>query len=152
MKLIITIGLPGSGKSTWAGSQNVPVICPDTFLMDKGVYKWSFERANRAWAVAYQELGSWLRQADADTVIFDACFCSVIDRAAVLNICKAFGVVVEAVFFHVDLKTCIRRNESRSADRHVPETRLLQMAGRITPPSYAEDFNSSVFFTSQEEL
>jgi predicted kinase len=69
--LIMTIGLPRSGKSTWAGQQNVPVVNPDSIrlVIHGKAFDQAYER--QVWEVAHIMVKS-LFLAGHKTVILDA--------------------------------------------------------------------------------
>lgn len=69
--LLMTVGLPRSGKSTWARQQGCPIVCPDAIRM--ALYGQPYIRTAEAivWANAKLMVAS-LFEAGHDTVILDA--------------------------------------------------------------------------------
>jgi len=51
-KLVMTTGLPRSGKSTWARDQGVPVVCPDAIRIAKTGQRWWGPIEHEIWATA----------------------------------------------------------------------------------------------------
>ncbi len=72
-KLIMTIGLPRSGKSTWARKQGVPMVNPDSIrsALYGGFFKEDYEFGEEIWKTAKLMVKS-LFIAGHDTVILDA--------------------------------------------------------------------------------
>jgi predicted kinase len=51
-KLILTMGLPRSGKSTWAKQQSVPIVSPDAIRLAMTGQRWVGELEDMVWVVA----------------------------------------------------------------------------------------------------
>jgi len=69
--LLMTVGLPRSGKSTWARTQGYPIVCPDSIRM--ALYGQAFVKTAESivWANAKLMVAS-LFEAGHDVVILDA--------------------------------------------------------------------------------
>ncbi len=69
--LVMTVGLPRSGKSTWARSKGYPIVCPDAvrLALHGGVFLPDAEKM--VWAVAHYMVKA-LFFAGHHTVILDA--------------------------------------------------------------------------------
>jgi predicted kinase len=141
--LMVMIGIPGSGKSTWVSkNQNKAVIIsPDQYLLEHHNYEWSIERVSDAWADSYQRYAQLLK-AEKD-VIWDATFTRMIDRSAVLNIAIGFGYHCTAVYLDTSLEVCLDRNEHRNR-RPVPPNTILHMSKGIQLPTKEEGFHAIV--------
>jgi len=70
-KLIMTIGLPRSGKSTWARHQNHPIVNPDSIRLALHGQKFIGESEPMVWVMAKYMVQS-LFLAGHDIVILDA--------------------------------------------------------------------------------
>ena len=142
------------------------ILEPDQFYYDGGRYAWTQERCDAAWAECYRALAEALarqpvrkvvilvglpgcgksryaRQHDADDVVlFDGLFIDRGRRARVVEIARAAGVPVEAVWFQTDWDTCAARNAGRSPDRQVPGATMEHLRGQLAaaPPTEAEGF------------
>lgn len=68
--LIMTVGLPRSGKSTWAMQQGHPVVCPDAIRMALYGQPFIKEAESIVWATAKLMVAA-LFEAGHDTVILD---------------------------------------------------------------------------------
>lgn len=69
--LILTHGLPRSGKSTWAQKQGVPIVCPDAIRLAKTGKRWWGPIEHEVWATARTMVRA-LFLAGHDTVILDS--------------------------------------------------------------------------------
>jgi predicted kinase len=142
------------------------ILEPDQFYHDGGRYVWSQERCDAAWAECYRVLGEALarrpvrkvvllvglpgcgksryaREHDAaDVVMFDGLFVDRGRRRRVVEIARAAGVPVEAVWFQTDWDTCAARNAGRSPDRQVPAAALECLREQLAadPPTIDEGF------------
>ena len=143
--LYMMMGLPASGKSTWIKNNLVEgraaVVSPDLVMTnpETGAYVWSPEACSQAWALSYRMAGALL-SAGKD-VVFDATFCSVISRSALLNLALGMGATVHGVYIKTSAKECKARNALRSVDRRVPEEVLTEMADTFEAPTAMEGFD-----------
>lgn len=70
-KLLLTVGLPRSGKSTWAKQQNIPIVNPDSIRLALHGQRFLPEAEPMVWAMAKYMVKS-LFFAGHDAVILDA--------------------------------------------------------------------------------
>ena len=140
-ELVITVGLPYSGKSTWAKSMKVPIVCPDAIrLAMYGKQYWApGEKA--VWATAYYMIRS-LFLAEHRIVILDACNVSAKRRAD--WICKDNDVVwiTHAKLIDTETEECIRR--AIDAERPDMTAIIERMAGNWEYPTIGEGLTSMI--------
>ncbi|MFQ5589562.1 MAG: AAA family ATPase [Phycisphaerae bacterium] len=71
-KLILTIGLPYSGKSTWAKEQAVPVVNPDSVRLALHGQQFVNEAEPYVWAICHTMVAA-LFMAGHNRIILDSC-------------------------------------------------------------------------------
>lgn len=69
--LIGTVGLPYSGKSTWASAQEVPIVCPDQIRLALHGQRFVASAEPLVWAIAHVMVDALFR-AGHEVVILDA--------------------------------------------------------------------------------
>jgi predicted kinase len=135
--VVLTIGLPGSGKTTWYKRRGVTPLSSDllrTLLFDDIAEQ-------RYQGLVFSTLRSLLRArliAKMPWNYVDATNLSPHERKQWIKMAKSFGYEVQAVFFDVPLAVCMERNSKR--DRAVTDEVMLKMAERLKPPSFKEGF------------
>ena len=83
-RLIVTVGLPRSGKSTWALEQDYPIVNPDAMRLAVYGERFNASRENEVWSIVPIMINS-LFLAGHDFVIFDATNVTKRRREAVRN-------------------------------------------------------------------
>jgi len=137
MKIVITVGLPGSGKSTYLAGLRANAISSDEIRrmladdpLDQSIH-----------ARVFATIRYLLRQRIAigrPTTYIDATHLTRWERRPYIQLAKRYGCKVEALFFDVLVDVCIRRNRKR--DRIVPDQAIRDMARRLEPPTKQEGF------------
>jgi len=136
-RIVIAIGLPGSGKSTWFAEQGVTPLSSDHMRVllsdDEGnqqIHQEVFEGIR-----ALLKLRLRIKQ---PVSYVDATHLKRIHRAPYFELAEQCGAAVEALWFDVPLATCLIRNQART--RQVATEALEAMAAGMEPPSVDEGF------------
>jgi len=136
--VVLTIGLPGSGKTTWFKRRGVTPLSSDllrSLLFD--------DITEQRWqGLVFSTLRSLLRArliAKMPWNYVDATNLSPHERRQWIKMAKSFGYDVQAVFFDVPLEVCMERNKRR--ERTVSDDVMKKMAERLRPPDFKEGFS-----------
>jgi len=135
--VVLAIGLPGSGKTTWFGRRGITPLSSDllrNILFDD-------VEEQRYQGLVFSTLRSLLRArliAKMPMNYVDATNLSTHERRQWIKMAKSFGYEVQAVFFDVPLEVCLERNRQR--DRSVSEDVMRKMAEKLKPPVFEEGF------------
>ena len=130
--VVLTIGLPGSGKTTWYKRRGVTPLSSD--LLRSLLFDDITEQ--RYQGLVFSTLRSLLRArliAKMPWNYVDATNLSPHERKQWIKMAKSFGYEVQAVFFDVPLAVCLERNSKR--DRQVTDEVMHKMAERLKPPA-----------------
>jgi len=123
--VVLAIGMPGSGKTTWFRRRGVTPLSSDllrNILFDD-------VEEQRYQGLVFSTLRSLLRArliARMPLNYVDATNLSIHERRQWIKMAKSFGYEVQAVFFDVPLEVCLERNAKR--DRSVSEDVMRKMA------------------------
>jgi predicted kinase len=135
--VVLAIGLPGSGKSSWFNRHNIIPLSSDLvrgLLFDDATEQ-------RFQDLVFSSLRSLLRArliAGRPMNFIDATNLSPKERHSWIKMAHDFGYEAHAVFFDVPTEVCMERNRKRL--RNVPDEVMLRMAQKLRPPKFDEGF------------
>jgi predicted kinase len=147
-KLILMVGVPGSGKSYWLNSHkdnfksSYIVISRDDIrfsMLKEGEDYFSHEKE------VFKEYVRQIKEAlnNYDEVYADATHLNEASRSKLL---RALGndlksIKVQAVVIQKTLQQCLIQNEQRTGLKYVPRNQIRRMYSSFTIPTFEEGFD-----------
>ena len=129
--LYVTVGIPASGKSTWARSfvernpNEAVIVCKDDLR--------PMLHGDVPWSKAQEAVTNAMRNAMIKAALMNGMHVVCADtnipnhvRRDLKRIADLFGADYEEIWFAVPVEECIRRNGFR--ERHVPEEVIRRMS------------------------
>ena len=141
MKIVITVGLPGSGKSSYLRRKGVNAISSDEFrrlITDDPADQ---DQHARVFATI-RHLTRQRLEVGRPVTYVDATHLMRWERKPYIQMARRYGCRIEALFFDVPLDVCIVRNSLR--ERAVPVEAIRLMAGRMEVPTVEEGFDQII--------
>ena len=136
--VVLAIGLPGSGKSSWFKRHDIHPLSSD--LLRELLFDDAQEQ--RFQDLVFSNLRSMLKArliARRPLNYVDATNLTPHDRHSWIKLAKDYGYDVQGLFFDVPLEVCLERHARRG--RAVPEEIMRKMAGKLKPPTFEEGFS-----------
>jgi predicted kinase len=136
--VVLAIGLPGSGKSSWFKRHNVTPLSSDmlrSLLFDDPTEQ-------RFQDLIFSNLRSMLKArliARRPLNYVDATNLTPHERQSWIKLGQDYGYDVQAVFFDVPLEVCLERNHKR--ERVVADDVMRRMSSKLKPPTFEEGFS-----------
>ena len=125
--LVIFVGLPASGKSTYFRERFAAThVHVSKDLLARG---------------ARQEVLIEKALAAGRSVVVDNTNPSPAIRAPLIALGRRHGARIAGYFFEVDVKTALTRNRQREGKARVPDVALFVTKKKLVPPSYDEGFD-----------
>ena len=154
-KLIMMVGIPGSGKSTWINENKGKydaVISRDRIrfsLLKEG--EDYFAREDDVFKLFIWEIRmSLFNRRNGGTVFADATHLNKKSRARVLDKVREFADEIEAVVLDTDLETAFERNDQREGRAWVKHGIIRRMFFTMEMPEEAEGFNKITIIKEEE--
>jgi predicted kinase len=135
--VVLAIGLPGSGKSSWFKRHNIIPLSSD---LVRGLL-FDDPTEQRYQDLVFSTLRAMLRArmiASRPWNYIDATNLSPKERHSWIKMARDFGYEAHAVFFDVPTEVCMERNRMRS--RNVPDEIMQRMGQKLRPPRFEEGF------------
>ncbi len=138
-KLIILIGPPASGKSSWRQHFSGEVICPDDIRRSVFGVQYDPRVEPSVWRLAYRRLARAL--AAGREVCFDATNLTRTRRRPLIRLGKQAGAAIEGIVFLCDLNALLERDARRPPEKRVGERVIKAKYEKLQMPTREEGFD-----------
>ena len=150
-KLVILVGVPGSGKSTfgkeYANEHNLIVVSSDELRQTLFGDATNQEHNKVLFNIIDRIVDELLR--DGLSVLLDATNLSVWSRKRFIQKAERYLVHASALVIHTSLETAKRRNAAR--ERVVPDSVIERMYKGLEMPTTEEGFDEVIIINNDED-
>ena len=147
--LYITVGLPGSGKSTYAKEfikgKDIEYLSSDSLRAVYGKSEEDQTVTPLVFGHIKRKVDEFLK--DGKNVMVDATSVNRKERSDYINAAKKYGAKVVAIVFKMDRQGLIDRNKKRGEQggRVVPDWVIDKMLNKFEEPSYIEGIDVMIY-------
>ena len=147
--LYITVGLPGSGKSTYAKNfikdKEIEYLSSDELRAVYGKSEEDQSVTSFVFGHIKKKVDEFLK--DDKNILVDATSVNRKERSDYINTAKKYGAKVVAIVFKMDRQGLIDRNKKRGEQggRVVPDWVIDKMLAKFEEPSYSEGIDVMIY-------
>ena len=147
--LYITVGLPGSGKSTYVKNfikdKDIEYLSSDSLRAIYGKSEEDQTVTPLVFGHIKRKVDEFLK--DGKNVLVDATSVNRKERSDYINTAKKYGAKVVAIVFKMDRQGLIDRNKKRGEQggRVVPDFVIDKMLNKFEEPSYSEGIDVLIY-------
>jgi predicted kinase len=147
--LYITVGLPGSGKSTYVKNfikdKDIEYLSSDSLRAIYGKSEEDQTVTPLVFGHIKRKVDEFLK--DGKNVLVDATSVNRKERSDYINTAKKYGAKVVAIVFKMDRQGLIDRNKKRGEQggRVVPDFVIDKMLAKFEEPSYIEGIDVIIY-------
>ena len=147
--LYITVGLPGSGKSTYVKNfikdKDIEYLSSDELRAIYGKDETDQSVTSIVFGHIKRTVDEFLK--DGKNVLVDATSVNRKERSDYINTAKKYGAKVVAIVFKMDRQGLIERNKKRGEQggRVVPDWVIDKMLNKFAEPSYDEGIDVIIY-------
>jgi predicted kinase len=147
--IYIAVGLPGSGKSTYAKNfikdKDIEYLSSDELRAKFGSGETDQTCTNQVFGHIKRKVDEFLK--DGKNVLVDATSVNRRERSDYINTAKKYGAKVVALVFKMDRDGLIARNQKRGSEggRVVPDWVIDKMLAKYEEPSTNEGIDEVIY-------
>ena len=131
LELVILVGLPGSGKSTYYRAR----FAATHVHVSKDLMPNNRNRDARQRLLIEEALAA------GQSVVVDNTNPSIDARAPLIAIGRRFGARVIGCYFEIDVRAALMRNRDREGRARVPDVAIFTTKKKLQPPTLEEGFD-----------
>ena len=130
-KVIMMMGYPGSGKTTYINNS----FTGKEYTIIHGDDHKTESKMRKAFISA-------LQSQDSSNIVLDATHASKVKRLVFISIAKQYTNDISLIHMNTSLETSLKRNFERVGDKQVPRIALFTYRKRFEEPSIEEGFSN----------
>lgn len=144
MTIHVMVGIPGSGKSTYA--KQLEKQGAVRVSLDEIREKLEAETGSKSEPKVFSEGLKQMKEAlsQGKDVVCDSTNVYPKKREAYFKIAEQYGAKINAIFINTDKKECLERNSKREGKAKVPAVAIHTSAKKLIPPTVEEGFNQVI--------
>lgn len=151
MNIIILVGAPGSGKSTYLDKlklDGVLILNDDNLRESIFGFERTYDIRQKLYVLYIEILNEALNNKIFNKVFLDSTFFNTKEmRANLFKEISKNGISdfkINVIYKKTKLEHCIIRNKKRAPNRIVEEDKLIALYERLEPPSLSEKYISNI--------
>lgn len=135
-EVCILVGLPNSGKTTYANKHKKNYVVISADQVRKLVYGQKFFEGGEPLVWAIRNIALKMLMEQGKNILIDETNTTVERREPIIELAQEYGYTIKAVFFNVSKEECISRARKEGNDTIIPI--IERMANQLQTPSLDE--------------
>lgn len=144
MTIYVMVGIPGSGKSTYAKKleEKGAVHISLDVIRNKLVEETGTRNEGKVFSEGLKQMKEALSH--GKDVICDSTNVYIAKRKPYFQVANEFNAKIIAIFVNTDKKECLERNSKREGIAKVPAVAIHTSAKKLVPPTMEEGFDEVI--------